>query len=135
MKVKTGIWLDKRKAIVVKLIGKDSQVSTIDSNIETYNPKGGSRSKEPYGPMMNIKEKGYREREKHQSKIFFENIIEFISESDQIFICGPADMKNEFRKYLIVKPAFKAEIVGVEARDSMTENQIIADIKAIFKEN
>ena len=56
MNRKTGIWIDKRKAYIIHLVNHKSEVVVLDSEIETYHVKGGSRSKTVYGPVITVKE-------------------------------------------------------------------------------
>lgn len=129
---KSGIWLDKKQAIIVHL--KDNEVTTltIESGIESFNPIGGSRSKTAYGPVITVKEKSYLQREKQQSKKYFDQIISEIRNSASIYICGPAETKNRFKKHIDEDSTYRPKIIGIDSKDSMTDNQIVAEIKAAF---
>ena len=132
MIIKTGIWLDKKEAIIVDLLGKTTALRRIDSNIESYHPKGGSRSKTVFGPVMTVKEKSYLEREKKQMNQFFKDLVNQIKGSSEIYICGPAEMKFNFKKYLDGMPSFNLNIIAIETIDRMTENQLKAKVKSAF---
>lgn len=128
---KIGIWLDKREAYLVNL-NADPVIQHIDSNIETFNPKGGSGSNVKYGPVDTVKEKAYAAKETKQKKEFFQQLAQDINAETDVFLLGPAQMKDEFKKYLQekIKPTLTA--IYVEPADSMTQNQIVARVREFF---
>ena len=129
-----GIWLDTRKAVIVTLT-PNVNLEVLRSNIEENRPKGGSRSKSPNGPVITIKEKGFLEKRKHQSNAFFKDIVDRIKESDNLYIMGPSQSKNELNDYLMKQHTFSPNIIKLDPADSMTDNQIIAQVKQIFKDH
>lgn len=133
MQEKIGIWIDKKQAFVIRLADGNSKIKEIESPLELYNPVGGHRSKTPWGPVDTVKEKAYMEKEKQQKKIFFENIIKEIGDSKYLFIFGPAQMKFEFKKYLDSKHGISPEFLLCETADSMTSNQMIAEVRGAFR--
>ncbi|MDO9261810.1 MAG: hypothetical protein Q7U08_07715 [Flavobacteriaceae bacterium] len=129
--INTGIWIDRQKAHVITFHDEHQVELLIESDVEDYNVKGGSRSKTPWGPQEKISESKYLERRKHQLKNYFEKIIDVVNKSDAIAIYGPADTKIHFKEALRKnnKPVFdKIRIVKTE--DSMTMNQFKALVKS-----
>ena len=52
MKRNVGLWVDKRKAVIVRIEGENFTVQEIESGVEKHTRlKGGSRSATPYGPQ------------------------------------------------------------------------------------
>ncbi len=47
---KTGVWLDKKKALIVNLEDNLETLTTVKSNVEDFHIKGGSGSKLKGGP-------------------------------------------------------------------------------------
>lgn len=133
MDKKAGVWIDKKKAQLVTFTGDKIDVKIMDSGIETFHPKGGSRSKDVYGPVITVKEKAYLAKEKRQHKLFFEKIFNAIKEMDYVVIMGPAFMKKELAKFLKGIKGPKPELLDVQSADSMTENQVVAEIKKAFR--
>ena len=132
MITKTGIWIDKKQAYIIDLIGKKTAIRTLESNIETYHPKGGSRGKTVFGPVMTVKEKSYIEREKKQMSEFFKDLVNQIKESSHLYIFGPAEMKFNFKKYLDCVSSYSPNILAIHTIDRMTENQMKAKVKSVF---
>lgn len=129
--INTGIWIDRQKAHVVTIEDEQEIEQIIESEVEDYNVKGGSRSKTPWGPQEKVSESKYLERRKHQLKNYFLKIIDSINNSDAIAIYGPADTKIHFKEE--IKKNNKAifeKIRIVKTEDSMTKNQFKALVKS-----
>ncbi|MDX1942673.1 MAG: hypothetical protein SFU99_19060 [Saprospiraceae bacterium] len=133
MKKQTGIWIDSREAIVVQLNKKDAMVLRIESEIENFNVVGGSRSKTEWGPREEVSESKYVERRKHQEKDYFEQVMEAVNEADELYIFGPAEAKTRLAKIIEASNTFHPKLLNIETADSMTENQIVAQVKAFFE--
>jgi NAD-dependent SIR2 family protein deacetylase len=132
MKDKIGIWIDKKRAYIIDIKDEVVRTEIITSEIDDFHPKGGTRSKTPYGPMDTVKEKTYLAKEKNDKNSFFKTIESKILNAEYLYIFGPAQMKNELAKHIEEMKNFKAKIIAVNAADSMTENQIIAEVKNAF---
>lgn len=129
MKKKIGIWLDFSEA---NLISPDGNVTTILSEIEHQKPKGGSRSKAPWGPMDKISESKYLSRRLQQEAHFFNRIMEALPFGQELYIFGPAEAKVNFQKALEANKAKAFRILGLETADAMTENQKVAKVRDFF---
>lgn len=129
-----GIWMDKKEALgVVYEDGKESEFS-IASEMDFYNPKGGSRSKTKWGPQDVVQDSKYLEAEKHQMKRYFQKIIDEVQGVDQLVLYGPAEASGKFLKELeenYVQLANKVK--ALEKADSMTDNQFKATVREFFK--
>ena len=124
-----GIWIDKKKAYVILLNGEKESMEVIDSMIPDFHPKGGHRSKQPWGPVDTVKEKAYLAKEQLAIKDFFDTIYKKITGVNQLFVFGPAQMKDEFKKFLDRQYDFNPEYLRIEPADSMTKNQMVAMVK------
>ena len=132
MKKQTGIWLDFKNAFIITLKEKSVDVQTIDSDIEDYNVKGGARSKQPWGPMDKTSESKYLERRKQQAKKYYAHIKDRVQDADMLYIFGPAEAKVGLEKAMMEDNNFKPKIQAVETADSMTQNQMVAEVRAFF---
>lgn len=127
---KVGIWIDKEKAHIVTLEGEKEYFKTIVSELESFNVRGGSRSKTRWGPQQVVHDSKYLEREKHQMRDYFAKLAEAVKSADVISIFGPAEVKEKFAKELSEKhPGIGAKIKAVETADSMTDNQVKEMVK------
>lgn len=129
----TGIWLDKEKALIIKLNNDKEDFVTLESNIEHYSIKS---NKGVGGPKETVSDSKFLEREKNQLKEFFKSIIPEINQSDALVIYGPAETYLKFRKELQENyNNINAKVKGTFKVDSMTKNQTIALVKDFFKNN
>jgi stalled ribosome rescue protein Dom34 len=132
--LQTGIWLDKHKANIVSLEKGVETFSTIFSNLENYRIHGGSGTRLKGGPQDVVQDSKYLEREKHQLKQYFRNIVSEIKESNELVIFGPAETNIKFSNEL--KENYKnlsIKVKGIKKADSMTENQVKAWVRNFFK--
>ncbi|ETN96496.1 hypothetical protein [Zhouia amylolytica] len=127
MATNIGIWVDKMKAYVVYLKGTERSMEIVNSEVENFHPVGGSRSKNKWGPQDVVQDSKYSEREKHQLKRYFDDIVEKLENVDAIALFGPADTNLKLAKHIQSHyKSMASKIKGVEKADSMTENQIMA---------
>jgi stalled ribosome rescue protein Dom34 len=133
---KTGIWIDKNEAVIVSLEkGKEATV-IIPSNIEHFNVRGGSGTRLKGGPQDVVQDSKYLEREKHQFRNYFSEVVSHIADANAIAIFGPAGTNDKLKKEL--EQSYKEvnqKVVAVIKADSMTENQIRALIRDYFDSN
>ena len=124
---KTGIWLDKDKALIVTLENGKETLNTVISNVEHYRPHGGSGTRFKGGPQDVVQDSKYLDREKQQLKQYYKSLASKIKDTDALVIFGPADTNEKFSKELHKnhKP-LSTKIKGVKKADSMTENQVKA---------
>lgn len=131
---KTGIWLDKDKALIVTLENGKETLNTVMSNVEHYRPHGGSGTRFKGGPQDVVQDSKYLDREKQQLKQYYKSLASKIKDTDALVIFGPADTNEKFSKELHKnhKP-LSTKIKGVKKADSMTENQVKAWVRDFFK--
>ena len=128
-----GIWLDKEKAHVLVLENGQESMTTIQSNIETFRIHGGSGTRLKGGPQDVVQDSKYLEREKHQTKRYFAEIVTLVKDADRLAIFGPADIDRKLKKELeIFYKDLDKKVVLVEKADSMTLNQTKALIRDAF---
>ena len=132
---KTGIWLDKDKALIVTLENNRESLKSIPSEIEHYHIHGGFGIRHTGGCQDVVQDSKYLEREKHQMNRYFKKVISKISDSDALVIFGPAETREKFQKKINEDyHDLRNKVVGSEKADSMTDNQIKAWVRDFFKE-
>ena len=128
-----GIWIDKDKAHVVTLMKEHEKITTIESEMEHFNPKGGFGGRFKGGPQDVVQDSKYLEREKHQHKLYFKTIVPHLKGAHSLAIFGPAQTGERFAKHLeTYHHMLHAKLKGVERADSMTENQVKALVREYF---
>lgn len=130
---KTGVWLDKDKALIVTLENNKECLKTILSNMEHYHVHGGSGTRFKGGPQDVVQDSKYLQREKHQLKRYFEDIISKINNTDALVIFGPGEAQVKLQKKINEdnKELF-GKLLANEKVDSMTNNQVKAWVRDFF---
>jgi len=131
-----GIWIDKREAKIVSLENGNEHIKTIMSDIEEFNPLGGSGTKFKGGPQDVVQDSKYLEREKHQFKEFFKALVPSMEEANAIVIFGPAQSGEKLQKDLQENHLqLCSKIISVEKADNMTDNQLKSWVRDFYHSN
>ncbi len=135
MSTKKGIWIDHSKAVIVSLDQQKEVVSVIESKVgKKVRLSGGSRTKVPYGPQDIVHEgRRYRKYLNHL-KDYYERVCRHVSDAEALYVFGPGEAKQEFRKHIENQKRFVPPVIEVEACDKMTRAQIAAKVRSHFKE-
>lgn len=128
---RTGIWLDKKKALIVEINQEKEAMKIIYSDIENFNV---TANKHKGGAQEIVKDRKFLEREKNQFKTYFKDIAAEIDDTDALVIFGPAKTYEKFAKELNDNHVeLSSKIKGVSKVDSMTDNQVKAWVRDFFK--
>ena len=135
MTVKSGIWVDSKKAVVVNLKEEDKTFKVIDSGIDTRERIPGEGKKfGRFGNFFFSFENQKKRRMEEKEKMFFKSIIKEVKNSDDLVLFGPSSMKLKLEKQIISDKSNHINIKGVEDADSMTDNQISAWVTKYFNQ-
>ena len=124
---KIGIWMDKRSAKVISIEKEGAELTSLESRIEDFKPRGGSGTKMKGGPQDVVQDRRYLEREKQQMKAYFQEIVSSLPDLEELVVFGPAETGRKFVDELsTMDKGLYAKVKGVEKADSMTDNQLKA---------
>jgi stalled ribosome rescue protein Dom34 len=133
MEKRIGIWIDRRKALIVALNGEETSVQTIVSQVERQTRlSGGSRSASPYGPQDVASESRMGERLQHQMRRYLQDVIKAVRRADAIVVFGPGEAKQGLTKEIHRIKALAPHLVAVERSDKMTVRQFVAKVRRYF---
>jgi hypothetical protein len=142
MKKYVGLWLDRKKAVVVTLnrnqepfSGNRDMVEFIESGVERMvRLSGGSRSrKTPYGPQEIAVDGKQEDRRKLQLRKYYGEIKRRLKDADGILLFGPGEAKLELKKEIEKSKELADRIKRIETSDKMTDRQVMAKVKEFFK--
>lgn len=134
MKKLVGLWIDRKKAVILTLEEKKEQLKQIQSNMESnVRFRGGARAKTPYGAQFFAAEDQKDRRLGEHLKKYYGEVVANIRDAAAILIMGPGEAKFEFEKRL-VHERIGTKIAVVEAADKLTERQFAAKVRKYFKE-
>lgn len=134
MKIQTGIWLDNEKAAIITLKTFGYKLNTIASDIITKERFDGETKK--YGRFGNQSlspEKHKERRIKEQTSNYLKNLISEIKNVDELVLFGPANMKKELKKQILLDTTLAPKLKAVLSADSMTKNQMVAWVKEFYR--
>jgi stalled ribosome rescue protein Dom34 len=133
METRIGIWIDRRKAVIVALTDEETSVHTIVSQVERHTRlSGGSRSATLYGPQDVASESRLEERLQHQMRRYLQDVIETVRHADAIVIFGPGEAPQQLAKEIAQIKALAPRLVAVERSDKLTERQFVAKVRQYF---
>lgn len=128
--------MDKKQAYLITLENGETGLRVLDSDLEFFNPKGGSRSKTRWGPQQVVHDSKYTERENHQLKTYFDRLAAELEGAEAIVLYGPAGTNAQFKKRLDqAHPKVASRVRDVLTADSMTEGQMQALVRDYFKDD
>lgn len=136
MKNKTGIWIDRKRAVIVNFNkNKEERIYFVESGFEgREREEGEDRNKNTARMGMHFinDEKGFENRQKEVLRRFYLEVILRINEDSEVYIFGPAQAKDELAEKIRNYQSLRVVINKVESADSMTDNQIIAKVRDYF---
>lgn len=122
MKKTVGLWIDHKKAVVVFVAGKDTEIKLISSDIERRHRQSGVATTAD----------DIRQRElTGELNGFYDDVVNCVRDAASILILGPGEAKGELRKRL-EKDNLSRRIVGIKTSDKMTDRQIAALVRGHF---
>jgi stalled ribosome rescue protein Dom34 len=134
MKTKIGIWIDQSKAIIVTLNGNEEHVKEVASSINDKYEDDFDGDKGSFKGQQHISNERKNEA-KYDAKFktYLKQVAAEIKQADLLYIFGPANTKNELSNLLTNDiNQYKFEMNTVETADSMTLNQVVANVKSFF---
>lgn len=135
MEKQVGIWIDSKKAIIVTLDGqKEEKITEIDSEIENsvYHNKEGDKGTFS-GEHHSDNETKFDNRKKEQMNYFLKSVLFYIKGSDYLYLIGPGETKIKLeQKIHDDKSLEKINLKAVETTDSMTLNEIVAQVRDFY---
>jgi hypothetical protein len=133
MKTTMGLWIDHRKAVIVKVSDKGEETSVIESKVEKQPGRfAGVRSITPY-ESQKVPSDGSRDRKfTDQLNIYYDEVISILRGAESILLFGPGEAKGELKKRL-ENDNLPYHIKAVETVDQMTDRQIAAKVREYFQ--
>ena len=131
--MKLGIWLDHRRAVLVTVGEKDSNVRTIRSSVEKrVRLAGGSRGRQPYAPQDVRQDSKRDERINHQLKEYYDRIIGYLEKPEALYLFGPGEAKRELARRIEEHKELGGLTAELETADKLTVPQIVDRVREHF---
>ena len=134
---KIGVWLDHRQAHFIDVSKGLAIVETAFSDQESQ-PR--YRGEHGIGTLLGDHRSTNNEHHIHNRREniiaqYYEMIIELLKQYDSILLFGPTSAKYELHNRLLKDKHFDTKVVVVKPAGHLTEQQMIAEVKAHFSLN
>jgi hypothetical protein len=127
---KVGIWIDRRRAVVVEIADGVENRRIIESEVDPVSPpSGGKRTGTPWAPRTGVKEHGREEAHQHKLANFYKQVALQIGRPDRLLVMGPATAKKEFAEIARRLHELTGVPMKIESADKMTDPQIAAKVR------
>ena len=132
MSIRSGVWIDHRKAMIVAL-GPDGEHTTlIASNVEKHGERGGDSPLRGSYEAAQVPADDSRQRAlTGELNVYYDAVIVALGKFESVLLFGPGEAKDQLKKRL-VKMKLGERIVALETDDKMTDHQIVAKVRAHF---
>jgi hypothetical protein len=121
MKREVGLWIDRRKAVIVTIAHDGDGIGSIQSNLEKHVRFSGILAQD--GWVGNMQDRKFA----NCLTSYYDDVIACILDADSIQIFGPGEAKLQLEKRLRDEK-LSGRIVGIETVEKMTGRQIEAKI-------
>jgi hypothetical protein len=130
----TSIWIDTRQAKLVEWDGKKLSMRTFYSGVERKPKVEGETSKKSKRKIIGFDyQSSQQARFREEFKKYLQWIAEQVSDSDYLYLLGPAETKVLLGK-VIKSGNKKSVILHVEACDELTDNQLTDKVLSLFRQ-
>jgi hypothetical protein len=134
MKMKVGLWIDHRKAVVVAVTDEGEEIDLVISGVEKQLRRSGDSPLQ--GPFESRQVPADDSRVRAFTghlNIYYDAVIASMGDAESILIFGPGEAKGELQERL-EKSRLRGRIASVETVDKMTRRQIAAKVRRHFAE-
>jgi hypothetical protein len=115
-----GVWIDHRKAVIVRMAGDVDDIHAIESDMERRTRYAGGEPEDQRD----------RRFTNHLNE-YYTKVIADLHDAEAIFILGPGEAKGELEKRLRAE-SFGPLIAGIETADKMPYGLIAAKVREYF---
>ena len=133
MNMKAGLWIDRRKAVIVLISPRGEKTMVIESNVEKHpGHSEDARSTAPF-EAQRVQADDSRERKfTGQLAQYYAEVMAALRGVESMLIFGPGEAKGELKNHLDHAKLW-SNIIAVEPSDKMTDSQIAAKVRDYFK--
>lgn len=133
MKTMAGLWIDRRKAVIVLITAQGDTISEIHSNVEHRPSRSvGVQSTTAHESLLVKSDDRLQRVFTGHIKRFYDKVINAIADADAVLILGPGEAKGELLKQLNLAVSEK-RMIAVEPSGAMSNRQMMAKIHEHFQ--
>ena len=127
-----GLWIDHRRAVIVRVKDKTETTAHVESGVEDDEPyTGDARAGRPHTTREGEAEDTRQRHFEGRLRTYYDDVITHLRGAEAIVILGPGEAKGELKARL-EHAGLGAHIVGVETADKLTDGQIVAKVRELL---
>ncbi|MFI5350588.1 MAG: hypothetical protein ACHQ2Z_13660 [Elusimicrobiota bacterium] len=129
-----GVWIDRRQAVIVaadaQAGGEEARgITRITTDLQKQlRLSSGRRAKTSYGTQTAPSDDMRETSSNENLQVFFDDVVAALRGARSIYIFGPGEAKEEFKKRLD-RDGLGRRIDGVETAGRMSDRQIAAKVR------
>lgn len=129
MKTSAGLWIDHRKAVIVRISGDAETTLEIRSGVESQPGRKDGVPMDVHYESLLVKADDDHQREytEHLNQ-YYGKVIAAVRQAETLFIFGPGEAKGELKKRL-EHTRFAGRLLALETVDKLTDRQIAAKVR------
>jgi len=132
MKVKAGVWIDHRKALIVLMTAGGERTVAIASHVEKHLQRSGDSPLRGRYEAQKVPADDCREKVlTAELNIFYDAVIAVLRSAESYIILGPGEAKGELKRRLL-KRELGGRLAAIMVADKMTDRQIAARVREHF---
>lgn len=131
MKTAMGVWIDHKQAILVTNPAEPELIRLLSNIEKRIRYSGASKSRDFLAPHDATTEDGRDRRFEERLKHYYDEVISYLRDADEVFIMGPGEARLELQKQMLEQGLHKVSIT-VQPADKMTDEQVVAAVRKQF---
>jgi hypothetical protein len=132
MAINAGIWVDHRKAIIVRITDHEEETRQIEPDVDNLGLLANRpHSTNPYTPNDFVAEDKLQRKLASELNQYYDEIIACIRDADAVLILGPGEAKLELKKRMEGKK-LGDRIIDLQPADKRSDRQIAAMVRQYF---
>lgn len=128
MKTAMGVWIDHKQAILVTNPAEPELIRLLSNIEKRIRYSGASQSRDLLAPHDATTEDGRDRRFEERLKHYYDEVISYLRDADEVFIMGPGEARLELQKQMLEQGLYKVSIT-VQPADKMTDEQVVAAVR------
>lgn len=142
MNKQIGIWMDNKEAIIVTLDGQNATVGQVKCATVQHpkeekkeEHKESTHGRTTDAPVVaSDKKVEVSVTEKSHGTVYQNEIFDKIKNAKEWYVCGPAETKNEFKKFITDNhSADLSKLKAVENAAHLSSEELTAKVKTFYK--
>lgn len=132
--MKSGVWIDHRKAVIVSLTPTGESTTVIESGVEKHLERSGdSPMKGPYEPAQVPADDSRQRALTGDLNRYYDTVVAALRPAEGLILFGPGEAKGELKKRL-ERAKLGGRVLAITTEDKMSDRQVAARVREYFSD-